>query len=189
MKLINWLICLSVQFPDISGPLSSISSVENQNLSAIIIQVYRLCVFLFQITMQFIKWLFLFNYFIIRFIVHTHDCVLQASSEIENIPERVTNETKTTVSGMEKVVFLLFRNNLHADGCKFHFSKFLRLLLALIFRCMISVIIWLKFIVSHRFKIRYCKMRKYGKIQIFAPMAQQPLRAKINRALNIFQMY
>lgn len=118
-----------------------------------------------------------------------HDCVLQASSEIENIPERVTNETRTTVSGMEKVVFLLFRNNLHADGCKFHFSKFLRLLLALIFRCMISVIIWLKFIVSHRFKIRYCKMRKYGKIQIFAPMAQQPLRAKINRALNIFQMY
>lgn len=57
-----------------------------------------------------------------------HDCVLQASSEIENIPERVTNETRTTVSGMEKVVFLLFRNRLHADGCKFYFSKSLTLL-------------------------------------------------------------
>nr|XP_034328960.1 prominin-1-A isoform X7 [Crassostrea gigas] len=52
-------------FPDISGPLSSISSVENQNLSAIIIQ---------------------------------------ASSEIDNIPERVTNETKTTVSDLKTMV-------------------------------------------------------------------------------------
>uniref|UniRef100_K1R0F5 Prominin-1-A n=1 Tax=Magallana gigas TaxID=29159 RepID=K1R0F5_MAGGI len=52
-------------FPDISGPLSSISSVENQNLSAIIIQ---------------------------------------ASSEIENIPERVTNETRTTVSDLKTMV-------------------------------------------------------------------------------------
>lgn len=68
-----------------------------------------------------------------------HDCVLQASSEIENIPERVTNETRTTVSGMNKVVFLLFRNRLHADGCKFYFSKFLTLLLTLNFQCMISM--------------------------------------------------
>lgn len=52
-------------FPDISGPLSSISSVENQNLSAIIIQ---------------------------------------AQSEIENIPERVTNETTTTVSDLKAMV-------------------------------------------------------------------------------------
>lgn len=57
-------------------------------------------------------------------IVHIHDCVLQASSEIENIPERVTNETRTTVSGMNKVVFLFFRNNLHADGCKFILANF-----------------------------------------------------------------
>lgn len=48
--------------------------------------------------------------------------VLQASSEIENIPERVTNETRTTVSGMFKVALLLFRKNLHANGCKFYFS-------------------------------------------------------------------
>lgn len=84
--------------------------------------------------------------------------------EIENILERVINEIRIIVLGMEKVVFFFFRNNLYVDGCKFYFSKFLRLLLVLIFRCMIFVIIWLKFIVSYRFKIRYCKMRKYGKI-------------------------
>ncbi|XP_061184848.1 prominin-1-like isoform X3 [Saccostrea echinata] len=52
-------------FPDISGPMSSISSVESQNLSAIIIQ---------------------------------------AQSEIDNIPERVTNETKNTVSDIKDMV-------------------------------------------------------------------------------------
>ncbi|XP_048746955.2 prominin-1-like isoform X2 [Ostrea edulis] len=52
-------------FPDISGPLSSISSVESQNLTAIIIQ---------------------------------------AQSEIDNIPERVTNETVTTVSDMKEML-------------------------------------------------------------------------------------
>ncbi|XP_078312630.1 prominin-1-A-like isoform X2 [Crassostrea virginica] len=52
-------------FPDISGPLSSISSVESQNLSAVIIQ---------------------------------------AQSEIDNIPERVTNETQTTVQGLKDMI-------------------------------------------------------------------------------------
>lgn len=38
-------------------------------------------------------------------------------------------------------------------------------------------------------RTNYCKPRKYGILQILAPLAQQPLNAKINSAPTIVHMY
>lgn len=41
----------------------------------------------------------------------------------------------------------------------------------------------------YMFRMYYCKTRKYGTIQILAPLAQIPLSAKFNSAPTMFQMY